>query len=297
MVWWQKVYSEHWLEPGFLDHWRYFLNCQINKCIRTCWKQKPCTHGVWLMDKLNVMQCHFTCNHWAMPKKRPHQWISISMPCVPLLPMLVLGTCPHLDSFYALVNKQTEPRTEPSKHPPVHFYQSECFAKKTTCQETQSLQWAKTRNRAWKVSQQNLENVWKCRIKYNLFILLQRSQKKITQIPLMSFPGSLPQRPYRQPALRIHDMTTQPLATTQGARMNDLKQPFLGSFSFRWTFCLANLLSCLGINLRGMLLLCVLCGLDHQRFFVLGIWWGSQLVVETIIGKPGFEVEITHYAT
>lgn len=27
------------------------------------------------------------------------------------------------------------------------------------------------------------------------------------------------------------------------------------------------------------------------------IWWASQLVVETIIGKLWFEVEIAHYAT
>lgn len=189
MVWWQKVYSEHWLEPGFLDHWRYFLNCQINKCIRTCWKQKPCTHGVWLMDKLNVMQCHFTCNHWAMPKKRPHQWISISMPCVPLLPMLVLGTCPHLDSFYALVKKNK--RNQELNPPNIIQFTStnQNVSQKTNLPRDTISTVGQNSKSGLKISQQNLENVWKCRIKYNLFILLQRSQKKITQIPLMSFPG------------------------------------------------------------------------------------------------------------
>ena len=71
---------------------------------------------------ISSMSCSATSLATTEPcrKKRPHQWISISMPCVPLLPMLVLGTCPHPDSFCALKKKWKQ---EPSKHHPVHFYQ------------------------------------------------------------------------------------------------------------------------------------------------------------------------------
>ena len=166
------------------------------------------------------MSCSATSLATTEPcrKKRPHQWISISMPCVPLLPMLVLGTCPHLDSFYALVKKQTEPRTEPSKHHPVHFYQPECFAKNQPAKRHNlysgpklEIGPEKSHSKIWKMH----ENV--------VSFCSKDLQKKSPKSPKM------PQRPYRQPALRIHDMTTQPLATTQGARMNDLKQPFLGN--------------------------------------------------------------------
>ena len=99
---------------------------------------------------ISSMSCSATSLATTEPcrKKRPHQWISISMPCVPLLPMLVLGTCPHPDSFCALKKKWKQ---EPSKHP-VHFYQNVWQSEtnlQLEIQETQSLQWAKTRNRAF----------------------------------------------------------------------------------------------------------------------------------------------------
>ena len=132
--------------------------------------------GSWISS----MSCSATSLATTEPcrKKRPHQWISISMPCVPLLPMLVLGTCPHLDSFYALVKKQTEPRTEPSKHHPVHFYQPECFAKNQPAKRHNLYSGPKLEIGPEKSHSKILENAWKCRI-----ILLQRSPKKITQIP------------------------------------------------------------------------------------------------------------------
>ena len=99
---------------------------------------------------ISSMSCSATSLATTEPcrKKRPHQWISISMPCVPLLPMLVIGTCPHPDSFCALKKKWKQ---EPSKHP-VHFYQNVWQSEtnlQLEIQETQSLQWAKTRNRAF----------------------------------------------------------------------------------------------------------------------------------------------------
>ena len=166
------------------------------------------------------MSCSATSLATTEPcrKKRPHQWISISMPCVPLLPMLVLGTCPHPDSFCALKKKWKQ---EPSKHHPVHFYQNvwQSETNLQLCQETQSLQWAKTRNRAFNL-RAKLENVVDNISKKNKKLISTTLHlapkiscilpKKITQClpnPIDFLPRP-PQRPYRQPALRIHNMTT-----------------------------------------------------------------------------------------
>lgn len=163
------------------------------------------------------------------------------------------------------------------------------FRKKPTCQETQSLQWAKTRNRAWK----SHSKIWKMYENAVLNTISSFCSKDLKKKSLKSpwCPSRVSASTPVQTICPPHPWHDNATTRNHSGRQNEWSQaavPWVFFFQVNFLF---------GINLRGMLLLCVLCGLDHQRFFVLGIWWASQLVVETIIGKPWFEVEITHYAT